>query len=51
MAELHKRDLKVTLNSHPADGIKAFEDLYEKMAKAMGRDTSDGHVNDFLDLT
>ena len=25
---LHDRGLKVTLNDHPADGMRAFEDLY-----------------------
>jgi alpha-glucosidase (family GH31 glycosyl hydrolase) len=39
-AELHKRQLKVTLNDHPADGVHAFEDIYEKMGKEMGIDTS-----------
>ena len=38
--ELHQRNLKITLNDHPADGIHAFEDLYEEMAKAVGHDTS-----------
>lgn len=37
---LHKRRLKVTLNDHPADGVHAFEDVYERMAKFMGFDTS-----------
>ena len=37
---LHKRRLKVTLNDHPADGVHAFEDVYERMAKVMGFDTS-----------
>ncbi|KAF2012672.1 glycoside hydrolase family 31 protein [Aaosphaeria arxii CBS 175.79] len=33
LEELRDRDLKVTLNVHPADGIRAFEDQYEKVAK------------------
>ncbi|KAF7504087.1 hypothetical protein GJ744_002852 [Endocarpon pusillum] len=37
---LHKRRLKVTLNDHPADGVHAFEDVYERMAKFMDFDTS-----------
>ncbi|ERF71233.1 hypothetical protein EPUS_08151 [Endocarpon pusillum Z07020] len=37
---LHERRLKVTLNDHPADGVHAFEDVYETMAKFMGFDTS-----------
>ncbi|KAK8055978.1 hypothetical protein PG993_001205 [Apiospora rasikravindrae] len=38
--ELHKRDLKVTLNDHPADGIHSYEDLYKEVAQAVGHDTS-----------
>jgi len=39
--ELHKRfNLKVTLNEHPADGIHSYEDMYEKMAKAVGQSTA-----------
>jgi alpha-glucosidase (family GH31 glycosyl hydrolase) len=38
LESLHSRDLKVSLNVHPADGIRAFEDCYEPMAKAMGID-------------
>ncbi|KAG7288272.1 hypothetical protein NEMBOFW57_007803 [Staphylotrichum longicolle] len=40
MKELHKRGLKVTLNDHPADGIRAFEDQYQAVAKALHHDTS-----------
>ena len=40
MKELHKRGLKVTLNDHPADGIRAFEDQYKEVAKALHHDTS-----------
>ncbi|AEO67265.1 glycoside hydrolase family 31 protein [Thermothielavioides terrestris NRRL 8126] len=42
MKELRKRGLKVTLNDHPADGIRAFEDQYEAVAKALHHDTSRG---------
>jgi alpha-glucosidase (family GH31 glycosyl hydrolase) len=38
LAELHQRGLKTTLNVHPADGIRAFEDGYGEVAKALGRD-------------
>lgn len=38
--ELHNRRLKVTLNVHPADGVHAFEDIYETMAEAVSHDTS-----------
>ncbi|KAL2129649.1 hypothetical protein VTI74DRAFT_7506 [Chaetomium olivicolor] len=40
MKQLHQRGLKVTLNDHPADGIRAFEDLYKVVAKALHHDTS-----------
>ncbi len=39
---LHDRGLKVTLNDHPADGLRAFEDLYAPMARAMGVDPASG---------
>lgn len=38
LKELHDRNLKVTLNLHPADGVKFYEDAYEEMAKRMGID-------------
>jgi glycosyl hydrolase family 31 len=38
--ELRQGHLKLTLNDHPADGIHAFEDQYEEMAKALNHDTS-----------
>ncbi|KAK4159292.1 family 31 putative glycoside hydrolase [Cladorrhinum sp. PSN259] len=37
---LHRRGLKVALNDHPADGIRAFEDQYKEVAKALNHDTS-----------
>ena len=38
LAELHRRGLRVTLNVHPADGVRGFEDAYPRMAEALGRD-------------
>ncbi len=38
LAELHRRDLRVTLNVHPADGVRPYEDAYRAMAEALGRD-------------
>jgi alpha-glucosidase (family GH31 glycosyl hydrolase) len=38
LAELHRRGLRVTLNVHPADGVRAYEDAYAEMARALGRD-------------
>ena len=40
--ELHRRNLKVTLNDHPAEGIRPHEDMYDEVAKAMGYDPSKG---------
>ena len=36
---LHERGLAVTLNLHPADGIRAFEAMYPKVAEMLGLDT------------
>jgi alpha-glucosidase (family GH31 glycosyl hydrolase) len=38
LKQLHDRDLKATLNLHPADGVRHFEDAYVDMCKALGRD-------------
>lgn len=38
MAWLHAHGMKVTLNVHPADGVRAYEDAYERVALAMGQD-------------
>ena len=35
---LHDRGMKVTLNLHPAAGIRAFEEMYERMALRLGMD-------------
>ena len=42
LAWLHAQGLKVTLNDHPADGVRPCEELYPEMAKAMGEDPADG---------
>lgn len=34
LKELKKRNLRVTLNLHPADGVRSFEDMYPQMAEA-----------------
>ncbi|MFZ1412576.1 MAG: TIM-barrel domain-containing protein [Micropruina sp.] len=38
LAWLHERGLKVSLNVHPADGIRAYEECYPAMAESMGID-------------
>lgn len=35
---LHDKGLHVTLNLHPADGVRAHEEMYQAMATAMGID-------------
>ncbi|KAK1758917.1 glycoside hydrolase [Echria macrotheca] len=42
MKELRSRGLKVALNDHPADGVRAFEDQYEEVANFLHHDTSKG---------
>ena len=40
--ELHARGLSVTLNVHPADGVRRHEDAYPAMASAVGIDPDSG---------
>jgi len=40
LKNLHKRGLHTTLNLHPADGVRAFEDMYKQVADRMGVDAS-----------
>ena len=35
---LHEKNFKVTVNLHPAQGVRAFEDQYEEFARFMGID-------------
>jgi len=37
---LHKNNFQVTLNLHPASGVQPYEEMYPRMAKAMGVDPS-----------
>ena len=50
LAELHQRGYRVTLNVHPADGVRAYEDAYADMAAALGRDPANGEPISF-DIT
>lgn len=46
LKRLHDRGMKVSLNVHPAEGVKAHEEMYAEMAKAMGVDyTKEDPVN------
>ncbi|MBD5476592.1 MAG: DUF5110 domain-containing protein [Lachnospiraceae bacterium] len=38
---LHERGLRVTLNVHPADGVRGHEEMYEAMGEALGMDALD----------
>ena len=42
LRELHERGLRITLNVHPADGVRAYEDAYPQMARALGIDPAAG---------
>ena len=50
LRSLHERGLKATLNVHPRDGIRAYEDDYETVAKRVGIDPTTGEAAEF-DLT
>ncbi|MBQ7948523.1 MAG: alpha-xylosidase [Clostridia bacterium] len=61
MEELHERGMKITLNLHPSDGFRWWEDCYQNMASAMGIDPStnlqvpfdfsyDRFINAYFDL-
>lgn len=38
LKKVHEHGCAVTLNLHPADGVRFYEDMYEEMAKEMGID-------------
>lgn len=42
LAALHERGLATTLNLHPADGIRSFEDAYPRVAARLGIDPASG---------
>lgn len=50
LSNLHSMGLKTTVNLHPANGVRSFEDMYEDMAKAMDKDPSTKERIDF-DIT
>jgi alpha-glucosidase (family GH31 glycosyl hydrolase) len=41
LASLHERGLRVTLNVHPADGVRPHEDAYPAMAASLGLSSGD----------
>ncbi len=42
LAGLHERGLKTSLNLHPADGVRSFEDAYPALARRLGMDPAEG---------
>ena len=50
LGDLHERGCHVSLNVHPRDGIRAFEDCYPSAAKTMGIPPDSGEPVEF-DLT
>ncbi len=50
LRKIEDKDLKITLNLHPADGIRWWEDCYENMAKVVGADAENGEQVKF-DMT
>ncbi len=44
---LHEQGMHVTLNIHPAEGVRAYETAYEEMAKALNVDSEHEEKIDF----
>ena len=38
LKDLKEKNLHITVNLHPADGVRVFEDQYDEMCRAMGRE-------------
>lgn len=47
LSNLHQRGMKVTLNVHPAEGIRAFEDSYKDIAEYMGKNIENEETVEF----
>ena len=47
---LHERNMKVTMNLHPADGVRPFEDMYKEMCEAVGKNPDEQNPVEF-DMT
>ena len=47
LQELAERNLKITLNLHPADGVRFWETQYQEMAQAVGVDSASKHYIPF----
>lgn len=47
LADLHKRGLAASLNLHPRDGIRAYEDVYPALCERLGLDPAEGKQIEF----
>ena len=47
LKQLRDRGLKITLNLHPNNGVRYYEDMYKEMANAMGVDPATERVIEF----
>ncbi len=47
LAELKRRGLRNTLNLHPRDGIRAYEEVYTDICKRLGKDPSNERQIEF----
>lgn len=47
LQKIKDKGLKITLNLHPSDGVRFWEESYQKMANALGRDALNGEVIPF----
>lgn len=47
LKKLKEKNLHITLNLHPADGVHSYEDMYDEMAKAVGINPAEKKKIDF----
>ena len=47
LKELKEKNLHITLNLHPADGVHSYENMYDEMAKAVGINPETKQTVDF----
>lgn len=44
LADLHRRGLRTTLNLHPRDGVRAYEEAYGDFCEFLGRDADGSQI-------
>lgn len=47
LKKMHDRKLRVTLNLHPRDGVRAFEEVYPKLCERLSKDAATGRQIEF----